>query len=212
MKDRSGNVLQEKTDYEVSYSAGRKNIGSYVVTVAFKGNYEGTATAAFQITAGKGTVFTGTYRYKITGGNTVSVTGLKNKKASKVTVPETVTYGGKSFRVTSIADKAFRNTEIKEVRIGNNVKTIGVSAFEGCDRMKKATLGKSVEKTGKNAFKGCRKLKSVTLRTMKLKTVGKNAFKGIDKNAKIKVPKKKLSTYKKLLKGKGQGKKVKIVK
>ena len=46
----------------------------------------------------------------------------------------------------------------------------------------------------------------------KLKTVGKNAFKGIKATAKIKVPKSKEKSYKKLLKGKGQGSKVKIVK
>lgn len=48
--------------------------------------------------------------------------------------------------------------------------------------------------------------------TKKQKSVGKNAFKGIKANAKIKVPSKKLKAYKKILKNKGQGNKVKIVK
>lgn len=47
---------------------------------------------------------------------------------------------------------------------------------------------------------------------MIVKSVGKNALKGIKLTAKIKVPAKKLTAYKKLLKGKGQGKKVKITK
>ena len=212
VKDRRGTVLKERMDYKVSYPAGRKNIGSYAVTVTFKGNYEGTAKTVFQIAAKKGTTFTNTYKYKITGDNTVSVTGLKNKKASKVTVPGKVTYGGKSFQVTSIADKAFQRKNITEVKIGNNVKTIGASAFEGCAKLKKATLGKGVAKIEKKAFRGCKRLKNVTIESGKLKTVGKDAFRGIHKNAKIKVPKKKLSAYKKLLKNKGQGKKVKIVK
>ena len=45
-----------------------------------------------------------------------------------------------------------------------------------------------------------------------LKKVGKKAFKGTDKLAKLKVPKKKLKAYKKLLKGKGLSKTVKITK
>ncbi len=86
------------------------------------------------------------------------------------------------------------------------------SAFEDCPKLTKVTLGKNVEKIGKNAFKGCKKLKAITINSSELESVGKNAFKGIYKKAKIKVPKKKLSAYKKLLKNKGQGKKVRIVK
>ena len=44
-----------------------------------------------------------------------------------------------------------------------------------------------------------------------MKTVKANVFKGIYAKAKIYVPKSKLKTYKKLLKKKGQGTKVKIV-
>ena len=41
--------------------------------------------------------------------------------------------------------------------------------------------------------------------------MGKNAFGGIKSKAKIQVPAKKLKVYKNLLKGKGQGKKVKVL-
>jgi hypothetical protein len=64
----------------------------------------------------------------------------------------------------------------------------------------------------KQAFYGCKNLKTITIKSIGLKTVGKEAFKGINAKATIKVPAKKLSSYKKLLKGKGQGSKVKIVK
>ena len=98
--------------------------------------------------------------------------------------------GGKTFKVTSIAKKALYNkTKVKSVTMGGNVKTIGASAFQKC-----------------------KKLSTITVKTTKLKSVGKNAFKGIKANAKIKVPSKKLKAYKKILKNKGQGNKVKIVK
>ena len=95
---------------------------------------------------------------------------------------------------------------------GNNVQTIGNSAMENCKQLTKVTLGKNVKKIGKNVFKSDKKLKNITIKSTKLKSVGKNAFKGINSKAKITVPKKKYTSYKKLMKGKGQGKKVKIVK
>jgi hypothetical protein len=61
-------------------------------------------------------------------------------------------------------------------------------------------------------FAGDSKLKSITIQSEKLKKVGSGTLKGINKKAKIKVPSAKLKDYKKLLKGKGQGNKVKIVK
>lgn len=71
---------------------------------------------------------------------------------------------------------------------------------------------KNVKVIKKNAFKGCKSLKSIIIKSRKLKKVGKNAFKGIHAKAKIKVPSQKAKKYKKLLKGKGQGKYVKITK
>ena len=78
--------------------------------------------------------------------------------------------------------------------------------------MQKVTIGSSVTKIESNGFKSCKNLKTVTVKSTKLKTVGKNAFKGSKENATIKVPKQKVNSYKKLLKGKGLGKKVKIIK
>ena len=72
--------------------------------------------------------------------------------------------------------------------------------------------GKSYNVTQINtkAFSGCFKLKKITVKAKSLKKVGKKAFKGIHKKAVIKVPKAKLKAYKKLFKGKGQAKSVKI--
>ena len=43
-------VLQEGTDYTISYAAGRKNTGKYQVMVTLKGNYSGSASGNFTIT------------------------------------------------------------------------------------------------------------------------------------------------------------------
>lgn len=54
IKDSKGNTLKADTDYMVSYPKGMKNVGSYAVTIKFKGNYSGTIKKNFTITP-KGT-------------------------------------------------------------------------------------------------------------------------------------------------------------
>ena len=57
VKDSKGNTLKKDTDYTVKYSSGRKNPGTYKVTVTFKGNYSGKKTLSFKINP-KATAFT----------------------------------------------------------------------------------------------------------------------------------------------------------
>lgn len=184
----------------------------------------------------------GSATYKITAvkGDTVEVSYKKpTKKKASVTIPATVTLeNGTVAKVTSIAAKAFKkNTKLKNVTIGKNVKSIGKEAFSGCSKLttvkkannittigvkafykctslKKITIPSKVNKIGKQAFYGCKNLKSITIKTTKLtkSKVGKNAFKGISSKATIKVPKSKYKAYKSLLKSRGVGSKVKIKK
>jgi hypothetical protein len=49
VKDSKGKVLTNKTDYTVSYDSGRKNVGTYTVTITLKGNYSGTVKKTFKI-------------------------------------------------------------------------------------------------------------------------------------------------------------------
>lgn len=42
-------ILKKGTDYDVTYQAGRKNIGRYTVTVTLKGNYTGKRAVTFNI-------------------------------------------------------------------------------------------------------------------------------------------------------------------
>ena len=41
--------MKKNTDYTVSYAKGRKNVGTYKVTIKMKGNYTGTKTLSFKI-------------------------------------------------------------------------------------------------------------------------------------------------------------------
>ena len=180
-------------------------------------------------------------RYKVVkpGRENATVEYVKStvSKAS-LTVPATVKIDGVIYRVTSIGANAFKNnSKLVSVKIGENVTTIGASAFYGCSKLRNVTLGKNVtsignkafykcsrltkitipskvKKIGKQAFYNCKRLKNITIKTSKLTSgrVGSKAFKGIHSKAVIKVPKKKLKSYKKLLRAKGIGKKVKVKK
>ena len=150
----------------------------------------------------------GKIRYKITGKKEAAVIGLKTKKVTKVKIPSAVSYNGRKYNVTEISADAFKKSSVTEVVIADSVKEIGTSAFLGCKKLVKVTIGANTTKIGAKTFKDCSKLKTIIVRSKKLKRIGKNTFSGIKKNAQIKVPAAQYKKYKKLFRGKGQGKKV----
>ena len=131
-------------------------------------------------------------KYQITNVDKKEVSFVKpvNKKAKKITVPDTVKIDGKTYKVTCVSSKT----------------------FSGANKCKTITIGKNVTSIKANAFSGCKNVKTIIFKTTKLtkKTVAKNAFKGITKKTTIKVPKKKVSSYKKIFKSKGLSSKVKV--
>lgn len=133
-------------------------------------------------------------KYTVTAAGskrTVKFTGVQ-KKAKKVIVPASVKVSGKKYKVTAIAQ----------------------NALKGNKKIQKLTIGSNIGKIGKKAFYGCSKLKSIIIKSKKLtaKNTGSKAFKGINSKATIKVPKGKVKSYKKIVRAKGAGKKVKVKK
>lgn len=166
--------------------------------------------------------------YVVTGSNTVSFDKNTSNEKS-VTVPDTVKYNGKSYTVTTVANKAFSdNKTLKTVTIGKNITEIGNSTFSGCTNLKTVSIkskklkrigagafkdckniksisfsGTSLRTISSNAFYGCKNLKSITIKSSKV-TFGKNCFKGISKNAVFKVPKSKVKSYRKSMVERGK--------
>lgn len=151
------------------------------------------------------------------------------KSLTSVSIPSSVTsIGANAFKgctsmtnasigdgVTSIGANAFNGcTKLANVNIPDNAKltTIGNSAFQNCKVLTTVTIPKKVKTIGAKAFYNCKKLKTINVKSTSLKKIGKQAFKGIYKKAVINVPKKKYKKYKKLFKGKGQKKTVKMKK
>ena len=129
-----------------------------------------------------GTVYTiAGNQYRITKiGAEVSLIKT-NAKAKSINIPATIKANGITYKVTTIAAKAFKqNKKLQSVTVGANVKSIS-----------------------NNAFFKCLSLKTVNLKTVLLtsKTASKKAFKGANKKLVIKVPKKVKKSYKKIFKG-----------
>lgn len=54
---------------------------------------------------------------------------------------------------------------LEEVRLGSNVKSIGHSAFSGCEKLKKITIPAKTEKIGDYVFSGCDNLETITVKS-----------------------------------------------
>lgn len=123
----------------------------------------------------------GNLRYKVvsvTGKNTVEFTGGK-KTAKSIVIPSSVTIEGRDYNVVSVASNACKDYK----------------------KLQKLTIGDNVESIGKSAFSGCKKLKKIIFNTEKLTAVrtGSKAFKGVVKNVKIEAPAYKMKEYKKIV-------------
>ena len=78
VKNSSGSKLTKNTHYTVTYASGRKNVGTYKVTIKGKGNYTGTKTLTYKINPSATTVS------KLTAGKK-SITVAITKKSTQVT-------------------------------------------------------------------------------------------------------------------------------
>ena len=119
-------------------------------------------------------------RYSVNNDNTtVTVTGGEptgNEPTGDLTIPDSVTYGGISFPVTSIGNGAFAWCHgLKSVTIGNSVTSIGDNAFWECIGLTSVTISNSVTSIGDDAFSYCQGLTSVTIGNS-VTSIGNNAF------------------------------------
>lgn len=93
-----------------------------------------------------------------------SYSSYSNEYSGSVVIPESVTYNGNTYPVTSIGGSAFSGcTGLTSISIPNSVTSIGNSAFSGCSGLTSITIPNSVTSIGGSAFSGCSNLESVTI-------------------------------------------------
>jgi len=105
------------------------------------------------------------------------VTGIGEAfKIGVVNIPSYVKIGDTHFRVTEIAESAFKNhTGISEVRINEGVSYIGTEAFSGCTGLRVIYAPDTLEEIGERAFSGCTNLSALYLGSS-FRRFGEDAF------------------------------------
>lgn len=137
-----------------------------------------TKTVTIPIIKEKNVTISG-HVYKLKGSEASFIQAKKD--AASVTIPSTVKADGITYKVTSIAKKAFNgNKKLTKVTIGANVKSISTDAFYKCPA-----------------------LKSVDIKTVLLKKgkASKKCFNKVNKKLTLTVPKKVKKTYQAIFKG-----------
>ncbi len=253
-KQLTATMTPSGTTDTVTWSSSNKKVATVSSNGTVTAVSAGTAIITAKTTSGQSatcqvhavyktneTFSKGSYKYIVKDSSTdgtgkVYMTGfVKGKSKTKLTVPDTVTINGTTYKVTAIANKAFKgNSKIKSFTSGKNLTTIGRSAFENCQSLKTVTIGNSVKKIDYKAFYDCYKLKNLTIgknvnymgahcfcNDSKLKTITIKTTKLKKKNVKsphvfinvnnatMKVPKSKYKDYKKLFTAREYGGKIK---
>lgn len=148
--------------YTLSWDA---DLTDYVTTdltvhAIWRNNSNGTTIGANAAKpAAKGTdIQKGNNLYKVSSTNpgnpTVKFVGLANANVSSVNIPETISSGGVSYRVTLISSNALNgNKSITSVVLNKNMKSISAKAFYNCPKLKKVKLkSKNIIKMNNKAF------------------------------------------------------------
>lgn len=113
MKDSKGNILEQGTDYKVSWAKEMKKAGIYNVKIIFTGRYNGTTEQTYKICP-KGT-------------------NISNVKISKKWVVLEWKKQGKQtsgYQIQYSLNKKFTKKTVKKIMVKNN-KTVSMSVKRG---------------------------------------------------------------------------------
>ncbi len=132
VKNASGTTLKKDTHYTVSYAKGRKNVGSYKVTIKMKGNYSGTKTLTFKIKPKATKISKLTAKSKslkvVVSKQSKQVTGyeIQYSTSKKFTSAKKLTI--KSYKTTSATIKKLKAKKTYYVRV-RTYKTVGKTKY-----------------------------------------------------------------------------------
>lgn len=111
------------------------------------------------------------------GGYAVVYKCLSN--AEEVTIPDVITYEGKTYPVQRVYKQSFAaRTKLKTVNFGKNIKVIETGAFLACNALTTLNLNEGLLEIQETAFQMFLKnIKSLTLPST-VETIGERAFAG----------------------------------
>ena len=107
--------------------------------------------------------------YIVSGTNTVLVTYEKwsnpsyNNLSGPITIPQTVSNGGKTYTVVGIDRNTFKGCSITSCTLPNTVQTIGSEAFCQCSSLTSVNIPDGVTVIKEYCFSSCSSLKSIVI-------------------------------------------------
>jgi len=120
-----------------------------------------------------------------------------NSYSGDVTIPESITSGGKTYKILTIGLNAFRNcTGLTSVKLPNTVQYFSNTAFYNCTSLTTISIPSSVYTIYNNVFDGCTGLTSVTCNWTTARQCNTNNFpSSVYTQATLYVPKGSSSSY-----------------
>ncbi len=129
------------------------------------------------------------------GKETAEYVGLADKNAKSAVVPDTVTIGGKTYKITTVRAYAFKGSNVTKITLGKYINKLSPKAFNGS---KVTTIIAKTTKLTKKSVKNCLKGTKAKKVTIKVKVGSKT------KNKKYR------NLYKKYFTAKNAGKKATV--
>lgn len=151
------------------------------------------AVLCFSVTYAYDFSIDGIYYTKLSDGFSVQVsnkstsTYVKSTYTGDVIIPESVTYKGLSYNVTSIGQFAFYNSEVTSVSLPNGIISIGDRSFAKSASMTSCDLPQTVTSIGSAAFSGCTSLQKINI-PKGVSTLNLETFYGCNSITEVTIP------------------------
>ena len=152
---------------ESAFEGADKTIPVYVPAEAlssYRSNANWSVFTNLQAIVTEFTVGGLTYKVIDQTAKTVEVKSSTDELPSTVTIPPTVSYGGKNYTVTAIASGAFyQNQTITEITISEGITSIGDYTFNKCVALTTVNIPASLTQMGDFVFNKCTALTAINV-------------------------------------------------
>lgn len=104
------------------------------------------------------------FKYKLDTEAKTAELAEYSGSATEVIVPESITYEGVQYAVTSIGEWCFyENTSLKKAELPSSLKSLGDLCFKLCSALKSINIPSGLKSMGEQCFFGCESLTSIVL-------------------------------------------------
>lgn len=86
-----------------------------------------------------------------------------DKYSGDVVIPESITYNGKTYKVTEVGTTAFKGSDITSFTFASTITKVGKGIFQDCPLLTSVTFSTGLTKLGQNMFNGCTALQELSI-------------------------------------------------